>query len=231
MNNTHTNIPLITIDGPSGVGKGTTGRLLARKLHWHFLDSGSLYRALAFAAHKQQIDFADEYLLAQLALSLDFKFIDDLASDQICIFVGDQDITQTIREETYSQYASRLAVFPMVRTNLLACQRNYAKPPGLVADGRDMGTVVFPSAQLKIFLTATPLERAKRRLKQLKQRNDHVNLEDLLVEVIARDERDQNRAVAPLKPASDAVIIDTTTLLVADVLELVLAEARKKGLS
>lgn len=204
-------IPVITIDGPGGSGKGTVGLLLAKKLGWHFLDSGALYRILALEALNQGISLTDKVLLTNLARTVN---IDILLSDQI--------ITGKIRTEACGNAASKIAVFPEVRAVLLERQRSLCRLPGLIADGRDMGTVVFPHAILKIFLEANIEERAKRRYRQLKDVGQDVNLQDLLEEISARDVRDRGRVVAPLKPAEDAVVIDTTGLGVEAVFERVM---------
>lgn len=210
-------IPVITIDGPGGSGKGTVGLLLARKLGWHFLDSGALYRILALEALNQKVPLTDEAALAKLANSMN---IDILLSDQI--------ITDKIRTEACGNAASKIAVFPQVRTVLLERQRSLCRLPGLIADGRDMGTVVFPQAILKVFLEASIEERAKRRYRQLKDAGQDVNLRDLLEEISARDVRDRGRVIAPLKPAEDAVVIDTTGLGIEAVFERVMQVVERR---
>jgi cytidylate kinase len=205
-------IPLITIDGPGGAGKGTLGRLLARDLNFHFLDSGALYRLLVVAAERHGISLDQESSLCVLGEHMDVQFLlDDPYLPPRVIFEG-EDVSEKIRLETTGNMASRLAVLPAIRESLLARQRSFLQPPGLVADGRDMGTVVFPEADLKIYLTASAYERAQRRFKELQDKQMDVKLSHLLEEIQARDARDANRSVAPLRPADDAVIIDTTAL-------------------
>lgn len=214
-------IPTITIDGPSGSGKGTIGLRLAKQLNWHFLDSGAVYRALAWASIINGIDCADEQGLESLAEKLDLKFDGE-------IWLSGRQVTEAIRSEACSQTASKIAVFPKVRAALLDRQRAFLQAPGLIADGRDMGTVVFPQAILKIFLQASHQDRAKRRYLQLKDTPHSVTLEQLLTEIKERDLRDQQRAVAPLKPAEDAVVIDTTGIGVEAVFEQVIQLVRER---
>ncbi|MGQ0587427.1 MAG: (d)CMP kinase [Gammaproteobacteria bacterium] len=220
-------IPVIAIDGPSGVGKGTVARALARTLGWHFLDSGSLYRILALAAKNAGISDKDEAAVAALAPRLDIKF--DLQDvDNETIIVDGKDLSAAVRAETTGAQASVIAVYPKVRSALLERQRAFRRPPGLVADGRDMGTVVFPDAGLKIFLDANADERARRRLNQLRKAGIAANIAALREEIRERDVRDRSRTVSPLKPAADAVTIDTTELSAESVLARVeqLIEAR-----
>ena len=209
--------PVITIDGPSGTGKGTVGLLLAHKLGWHILDSGAFYRAFAHIAHEKQIlpDQIDQ--LQRVGDQLDVQF--EVKTDEIRIWVGGRDITGAIRSEEGGRFASIYAAIPEVRQALLARQRETRRAPGLVADGRDLGSVVFPDAVLKIFLTATPKVRAERRYKQLKDKGFDVNLPRLEKEIAARDYQDTHRTISPLMPASDAVEIDTSEITREQVLD------------
>lgn len=214
-------IPVIAIDGPSGSGKGTISRIIARTLRWHFLDSGALYRLLALAADQKDIPLDDEPALARLAPTLAIRFDPEPAGD-VRVYLNDQDVTDTLRSESRGNAASKVAVLPKVRAALLERQRAFRVPPGLVADGRDMGTVVFPDATVKVFLTASVEERALRRHKQLKEKGMSANLSDLLHEIGQRDARDSSRGVAPLRPAPDAQIVDTTGMTVEQVVERVM---------
>lgn len=222
--------PVITVDGPGGSGKGTLSGMLAARLGWHLLDSGALYRLLAFAAQKRGTDLADELALVELAANLDVQFIADAEGGEQRIMLEGDDVSRSIRTETVGAGASRVAALPAVRQALLARQQAFREAPGLVADGRDMGTVVFPDAQLKIFLTASPEIRAERRYRQLLEKGETASLAGLLDEINARDERDMNRSVAPLRPAEDAVLIDSSHMSIENVLETVQAEARKRNL-
>ncbi|MGE4404552.1 (d)CMP kinase [Pseudomonas sp.] len=221
-------VPVITIDGPSGSGKGTVAALLAGKLGWNFLDSGALYRLLAFAARNHGVDLTNEEALKVLAEHLDVQFGPARDGHGMVIILEGEDVTEAIRNEQVGAGASQVAALPVVRTALLQRQKAFREAPGLVADGRDMGTVVFPDAPLKIFLTASAEERARRRFLQLKARGDDVNLASLLEEIRARDERDTQRSVAPLKPAADAVQLDSTTLSIEQVLERILSEVASR---
>lgn len=215
-------VPVLTIDGPSGSGKGTIARSIAAYMKWHFLDSGAIYRVLALYALQQDCRYDDETHLKVLAKDLPVKFEDEL------VILDGIDVSAAIRSEDCGTAASRIAVLPEVRKVLLDRQREFAKLPGLVADGRDMGTIVFPKAFLKIYLDASPEERAKRRFSQLKHAGYNVNLQDLVVDIKQRDERDKSRAVAPLKPADGAVIIDTTGKSINQVFDLVAAEMQQR---
>jgi CMP/dCMP kinase len=216
--------PVVTVDGPGGAGKGTLCRRVAAELGWHLLDSGALYRLLAVAAAEAGVALEDEAGLAAQARDLPARF----AGEQV--FLGERDVTEAIRDEACGERASRVAALPGVRTALVGLQRGFQRPPGLVADGRDMGTVIFPEAELKVFLTASAEERAMRRYKQLKEKGFDVNLARLSEEVAARDRRDAERAVAPLRPAPDALVIDSTERSIDEVVEAVLTEIRRRRL-
>ena len=203
-------VPVITIDGPSGSGKGTISRMLARELGFQFLDSGALYRLLAFAAQRRGIALDDESALAALSGELDIRFPADGEGDRVLL--DGEDVGDAIRTEAAGGGASRVAALPAVREALLDRQRRFRLFPGLVADGRDMGTVVFPDAEAKIFLTASAEERARRRCKQLKEKGLSVVFDDVLADIQVRDERDASRSVAPLRPAQDADLVDTSEL-------------------
>jgi cytidylate kinase len=220
-------IPVVTVDGPSGVGKGTISQLLTQRFGWHFLDSGALYRLTALAARRQGVAFDDAAGLARVARELPVEFRPQ-ETGELQIFLSGQEVSREIRTEQAGNDASRVAAVPAVREALLERQRAFRKAPGLVADGRDMGTTVFPDAPLKIFLTASAEVRAQRRYNQLKEKGLGANLHSLFVEIAERDERDRNRAVSPLKPADDAVVIDTSTFGIEEVLAAVLAECRTR---
>ena len=221
-------VSVITVDGPSGVGKGTVGKALALELGFHFLDSGALYRLLALAAIKQQVQFDNEQALIQLAENLDVAFDVDQATETTGIFLEGEDVAAKIRSQECGEAASVVSALAGVRTALLQRQRDFAVLPGLVADGRDMGTIVFSEAQLKFYLTADSNERARRRYNQLIKKGINVTLAAILQEIEERDQRDQNRKVAPLRPADDARIIDTTTMSVEQVLREVLTITREE---
>lgn len=227
---TELSTPVITIDGPGGSGKGTIAGLLAARIGWNLLDSGALYRLLAFAAQNHGVDLTNEEVLTRLAAHLDVQFVADEGQGEQRIILEGEDVTRAIRTEAIGAGASQVAALPAVREALLQRQRAFREAPGLVADGRDMGTVVFSDAELKIFLTASPQERAERRYKQLLQKGETANLASLLDEIMARDERDMNRSVAPLKPADDAIMVDSTDMSIEQVLETVQMEAHKRGL-
>ncbi len=220
---------VIAVDGPSGVGKGMVVRGLAKRLGWHRLDSGALYRILALSAQHASIDLADTDRVASLAARLDIHFGGSTEEDE-SIVVNGVDLVHQLRSETTGGLASKIATAPAVRAALLQRQRDFRVEPGLIADGRDMGTVVFPDAELKLFLTASAEERARRRANQLSARGQVVRLADLSAEIRARDERDRTRAVAPLVPAPDAVEIDTSFLNPAQVFERIDELLKTRGL-
>lgn len=222
---------VITIDGPSGSGKGTVAGMLATKLQWQLLDSGALYRVLALAADKHAVPLDHEDALEVLAIGLDVEFVVDVESNSQRILLENQDVTDEIRNETVGAHASQIAALPGVRAGLLRRQHEFRQAPGLIADGRDMGTVVFADAPLKVFLTASAEERARRRYLQLKDKGETVTLTSLLEEIRARDERDTNRSIAPLKPADDAIILDSTTMTIEQVLERILSEVAVRSLA
>ncbi|SNC75225.1 cytidylate kinase [Marinobacter sp. es.048] len=217
--------PVITVDGPGGSGKGTITQMLARKLGWHLLDSGALYRLTALAAVRQGVSLDDENGLVKVAGGLDVAFEPTPAGEPVKVILAGQDVTADIRTESAGDNASKVAVMQPVRDALLQRQRDFRQAPGLVADGRDMGTVVFPDAPVKIFLTASAEERAQRRYSQLKDAGVDVNINALLEEIRVRDERDMNRSAAPLKPADDAQVIDSTGLSIEEVLGRCMAAA------
>ena len=221
-------VPILTIDGPSGSGKGTISRLVAARLGWHYLDSGALYRAVGLAAGWSDIDVSDASALVRCAFATTISFAGD-GPDEPRILVNGVDATDDLRTETAGAAASAIAAIPEVRDALRDRQRAFRQPPGLVADGRDMGTVIFPDASHKVFLTASADERAERRYKQLKEKGVSVTLDGLLREILARDARDASRAVAPLRPAQDAVCIDTTGLGIEAVVDRVLALLPARG--
>lgn len=204
--------PVITIDGPTASGKGTISRLLAERLGWDILDSGALYRLLGLKALRQNVELDNEPVLAQLALDLDIHFSGSAQDEEIQVFLENENVTNEIRTEKTGAAASKVAALPKVRSALLDKQRAFRQPPGLIADGRDMGTVVFPDAQVKIFLTASAEERAKRRYNQLIEKGVSVSLSDLFEEIAERDKRDSNRSAAPLVAAEDAVELDTSEI-------------------
>lgn len=221
---------VITIDGPSGVGKGTVSRLLAQKLKWNLLDSGALYRVLALAAYQHDLPLDEESALEVLAAHLDVQFTTDSADYGVQVILEGGNVTDLIRTEKTGNAASQVSRFPKVRQALLDRQKAFRQQPGLIAEGRDMGTVVFPDAELKIFLTASTEVRAERRYKQLKEKGASVTMPTVLAELAERDERDQSRQVAPLKPADDAILIDTSSLSVNDVLTRVFHTIQTSGI-
>jgi cytidylate kinase len=211
-------IPVLTIDGPSGVGKGTVARIMAQKLGWHLLDSGAIYRAFALAVDARNTDVTDESALEEVANNLDLAFKTEAGSELVSVYLDGQDVSKVLRTEQTGEMASKIASIGVVRAALLKRQQAFAKAPGLVADGRDMGTVVFADAPFKVFLTASAQERANRRLKQLQNQGSEGIISKILADVVARDERDSSRKHSPLKPAKDALIIDTTELSIDEVI-------------
>ncbi len=220
-------VPVLTIDGPGGSGKGTISAKVAQILGWHYLDSGALYRLLGLAARRAGVSTADETALVPLIERMHIKF----GPEQGAVWLDEEEVSSELRTETSGAAASEVAVHPAVRQSLLELQHDFRQMPGLVADGRDMGTVVFPDAPLKIYLTASAEERANRRYKQLIAKGIDVNLSDLFVDIAARDERDSSRAASPLRPADDAVLIDTTEIGIEEVVAIVLDLIRKRCLS
>ncbi len=219
MNN-RADVPVIAIDGPGGSGKGTISTRLAEHLGWHFLDSGALYRLTALAVMKAGLPLDDEAALGAAADGLNIRF--ETGKGGVKALLDGEDVSTRLRGEEVGIIASKIAATPAVRAALVKRQRRFRKLPGLVADGRDMGTVIFPDANLKIYLTASAEIRAQRRYKQLKEKGESVNLSRLLGEIKARDLRDQSRSIAPLKPADDAVMIDSTLLSIEEVLKQVI---------
>ena len=209
-------VPVLALDGPSGSGKGTIARQVAAALDWHLLDSGALYRLVGLAAQRRDIDLADEAKLAGLAAELSVRFGSDEEGGER-IWLDGADVTAAVRTEETGSLASTVAALPAVREALLDLQKSFRKTPGLVADGRDMGTQVFPDAAVKVFLTASPEERAKRRYKQLKDKGIGVSLSALSRDIADRDRRDSERAVAPLRPADDAYVLDSSDMTIEDV--------------
>jgi len=219
-------VPVVTVDGPSGTGKGTVASYLAGLLGWHLLDSGALYRVVAYVALSRGMALDEEVELAEIAVNLDVRFTQ--GTGEIAVLLGENsDISTAIRTETCGNAASKVAALPAVRQALLQRQRQFRRVPGLVADGRDMGTVIFPDARLKFFLTASAEERARRRYKQLKDKGNSVNLARLSAEIQERDARDEGRDVSPLIAAPDAIVIDTSEMNVDVVCTVVAAEVKK----
>jgi cytidylate kinase len=218
-------VPVVAIDGPTGSGKGTVSRGLARHLGWHLLDSGALYRLVGLASEQCGVPLEDTPALVRLTEAMDVEFSG--AGGEEVIRLDGRDVTAELRTETRGQVASQVASNPEVRAALLGRQRAFARPPGLVADGRDMGTVVFPDAQFKIFLTAEPAERAARRYKQLREKGIDVSLADLSRDIVERDQRDAERPVAPLRPAADARVLDSTGLTADQVVERIMTWLRE----
>lgn len=224
---TNDSVPVLTIDGPSGSGKGTIARAVADRLDWHMLDSGAIYRAVGYAAGLKDLDLTDAEAVARCAAETRIEFRDPGDGGETRVIIDGQDATDAIRTETAGAAASAIAALPPVRKALVDKQLAFRQPPGLVADGRDMGTVIFPDAPFKVFLTASATERAERRYKQLKAKGLAVTLTSLLHEIELRDARDASRTVAPLRPAVNAVVIDTTGQPIPAVVAEVLAVVRK----
>jgi len=220
-------VPVITIDGPSGAGKGTVARIVAEQLGWHLLDSGAIYRVLAVATQHHHVSLEEEEPLIPMAAHLDVQFEISSQGESKVILEG-EDVTDAIRTEEIGTLASKVAAFPRVREALLRRQRAFCVSPGLVADGRDMGTIVFAQAPVKVFLTASAEERAERRFNQLKEKGFDVKIGRLLDDIRQRDERDRNREVAPLVPAEGALIVDSTDLSIQEVVNKVLSFANEK---
>ena len=216
-------IPVLTIDGPSGVGKGTVANIVAAKLKWHILDSGAIYRAFALAASKRNIQIENTEQLLELASTLNLNFEPDSSNNALKVYLDNQEVSSDLRTEKTAELASKFAMIGQLRESLLVRQQDFRQLPGLVADGRDMGTVVFKDAPYKVFLTANAEERAKRRLKQLHQRGITGNILHTLEDVKKRDERDASRKYSPLKPSKEALIIDTSDLTVSEVVTKVMA--------
>lgn len=216
---------VVTIDGPTASGKGTVGKLLADKLGWNFLDSGALYRVLALAAMQNNLYPNDHEAIIDLAQNLQVEFINTPAGKQQVMYQG-YDVSGAIRQEGCGVFASQVAVLPNVRSALLRCQRSLRKPPGLVANGRDMGTIVFPDAILKVFLTAAVEIRAERRFQQLQDKGISANLPEVQLDLVERDKRDEKRIYSPLKPATDAFIVETSSFSIPEVVQLLLDKVR-----
>lgn len=226
----HLAVPVLTIDGPSGSGKGTIARLVAAELGWRLLDSGALYRLTALHAARTGRPEATESVLAGIAGELDVQFATTRDGDEQ-IFLAGEDVSAAVRAESCGLMASKIAVYPRVRQALICLQQSFRSLPGLVADGRDMGTTIFPDARLKVFLTASALERAKRRYKQLKDKGIDVSLPALSRDIEERDRRDSERSVAPLRPAADARVLDSSHLTIGEVSQLVVEWAHELQLA
>lgn len=223
--------PVITIDGPSGVGKGTVTHMLSKALGWHMLDSGAIYRAIGWSLLHYQVPIADEAAVHRLVKKIQISIEDPHLDARPKVMCDGFDITEAIREEKTGRMASQASALPPIRQAVLQYQRDFARPPGLVADGRDMGTVVFPDATLKFFFDADPMERAERRHRQLQHQGINVSLRDIQEDLLERDRRDRDRAFSPTKPAADAILIDTTDLSVNEVFERVMQIVQQKGLA
>ena len=224
-----TQAPVLAIDGPGGAGKGTICQLVAKKLGWHLLDSGALYRLTALAASKHGVELDNEDSVAVLAKHLDVQFIPQDEGLVHTILEG-EDVSTDIRTEQVGSMASKVASLPAVRQALLERQRDFAQAPGVVADGRDMGTVVFPDAPVKIYLTASAEERAKRRFLQLQEKGVDSDIEEILRDIQERDDRDMNREIAPLKPAVDSLVVESTNMSIEQVLDVVMTELKRADL-
>lgn len=221
-------IPVITIDGPSGTGKGTLASLLADHLQWHMLDSGALYRALAWAVLERSVDPSDEVSLKNMLDDVELELIAESPTEAPKIICDGQNINDQIREEAVGNMASKIAAIPLIRDHLMRYQRMMRQAPGLIADGRDMGSVVFPDANVKFYLEASPEVRAKRRYNQLKEKGISVSLPSIREDLDSRDYRDEHRSISPMKAESDMIRIDTSDLDIEQVLERVLGELRKQ---
>lgn len=224
-----TQAPVLAIDGPGGAGKGTICQLVAKKLGWHLLDSGALYRLTALAASKHGVELDNEDSVAVLAKHLDVQFIPQDEGLVHTILEG-EDVSTDIRTEQVGSMASKVASLPAVRQALLERQRDFAQAPGVVADGRDMGTVVFPDAPVKIYLTASAEERAKRRFLQMQEKGVDSDIEEILRDIQERDDRDMNREIAPLKPAVDSLVVESTNMSIDQVLDVVMTELKRANL-